>query len=226
MRRVYNNFEPSIDESGIIDLTVSFDGSWMKRGRTSSYGIGCVIEVLTGLVIDFGIFSVYCQSCAYATTRCGSRDTSEFKAWQETHEGCNCNYSGSFGGMEVEAAEMLWGSSVDRLNFRYTTILSDDDSWSYKRLCDLQPCGPDVTIEKEECVNHVAKRMGTALNKLASEGKKAGNILGGSGHGRLTQNTIKNLKKYNGRAIRTHPGDPEPGAHIDKVGTPLSKEPR
>jgi len=224
--------------------------------------------VLTGLVIDFSIFSLYCQSCAYATTRYGGRDTRDFKAWQETHEGCNCNYSGSSGGMEVEAAEMLWGRSVDRLKFRYTTIRSDGDSRTYKRLCDLQPYGPDVTIEKEECVKHFAKRMGTAHNKLASEGKKAGITLGGCSHARLTQNTIKNLTRYYGRTIRTHPGDldamrravfatffhslstneephhnhcppgrdswcffqralaigDKPGAHIDKVGTPLSKE--
>ena len=43
----------------------------------------------------------------------------------------------------------------------FTLAVSDGDSQTYKRLCDLQPYGPDFTIEKEECVNHIAKRMGT-----------------------------------------------------------------
>ena len=34
----------------IIDLAMSFDSSWMKRGHTSAYGIGCMIETVTGLV--------------------------------------------------------------------------------------------------------------------------------------------------------------------------------
>ena len=53
VRKVYKDLDPSIDESGVIDLTVSFDGTWMTRGHKSLYGIGCVVEVVTGLVIDF-----------------------------------------------------------------------------------------------------------------------------------------------------------------------------
>ena len=207
VRKVYQEFDPSVDESGVIDLTVSYDGSWMKRGRRSSYGIGCVIDVVTGLVIDFGIMSLYCQSCAYASKRFGGRKTKAFQKWQKKHRDCNCNYTGSSGGMEVEAAEMLWNRSLERHNFRYTTMLSDGDSRTHKHLCDLNVYGPAVPINKEECVNHVAKRMGTALRKLASEGKKAGTTLGGRGHGRLTQATITKLTGYYGKAIRSHPGN-------------------
>ena len=42
-------------------------------------------------------------------------------------------------------------------------------------------------------MNHVAKRMGTALRKLASEGKKSGTTLGGCGYGKLKQATIIKL---------------------------------
>ena len=49
--RSQSAFDPSIDASGVIDLTVSFDGSWMKGGHSSSYGIGCVIEVMTRCVL-------------------------------------------------------------------------------------------------------------------------------------------------------------------------------
>ena len=42
-----------IEEDDIIDLAVSFDGSWMTRGHKSLYGIGCVVDIVTGFVIDF-----------------------------------------------------------------------------------------------------------------------------------------------------------------------------
>ncbi|GFU11036.1 uncharacterized protein TNCV_344441 [Trichonephila clavipes] len=35
-------------EMGVLDITVSFDGSWQKRGYKSLYGIGVVIDLLTG----------------------------------------------------------------------------------------------------------------------------------------------------------------------------------
>ena len=53
----------------------------------------------------------------------------------------------------------------------FTLMISDGDSRSYKRLCDLQPYDPDITINKKECVNHVAKRMDMTLNKLVPEDK-------------------------------------------------------
>ena len=112
VRKVYHDSDPSIDESGVIDLAVSFDGSWMKRGHTSPYGVGCAIEVVTGLIVDFVVMSLYCQSCSYATTHYGGRDMSEFEEWYRAHTDCNCNSQGTSGGMEVEAAEKLWKRSV------------------------------------------------------------------------------------------------------------------
>ena len=106
VRKVYKDLDPSIDESGVIDLTVSFDGSWMTRGHKSLYGIGCIVEVVTGLVIDFAVLSLYCQSCSYASKRHGGKNTAGFQQWHERHTDCNCNYHGSSGGMEVAAAEI------------------------------------------------------------------------------------------------------------------------
>lgn len=52
------------DEDAVINISVSFDGTWHKRGFTSKYGIGVCIDVLTGLVIDFEVLSSYCHACA------------------------------------------------------------------------------------------------------------------------------------------------------------------
>ena len=32
------------DDNAMLDLTVSFDGTWMRRGHKSLYGVGFVVE--------------------------------------------------------------------------------------------------------------------------------------------------------------------------------------
>ena len=85
--------------------------------------------------------------------------------------------------------------------------MSDGDARTFKHLTEKKVYGDDVTIEKEECINHVGKRMGTALRKLATQTKKAGVTLGGRGQGKLTANAITQLTGYYGKAIRSHPND-------------------
>ena len=80
----------------------------MTHGHKWQYGIGCVIDVMTGLVIDLQAMSLYCQRCAYASTRHGGLNTRGFIEWFRTHEPeCNKNYEGSSRGMEMKAAELL-----------------------------------------------------------------------------------------------------------------------
>ncbi|GFT21865.1 uncharacterized protein TNCV_3179691 [Trichonephila clavipes] len=50
----------------VVDISVSFDGSWLTRGHTSLIGIACVIDILTCYVIDF---EVMCKFSA--TVLCG-----------------------------------------------------------------------------------------------------------------------------------------------------------
>ncbi|GFT27731.1 uncharacterized protein TNCV_3570961 [Trichonephila clavipes] len=64
-------------ETGVLDITVSFDGSWQKRGYKLLYGIGVVIDLLTGLVIDYEILSKYCTECT-AAVRDLSGDSPDF----------------------------------------------------------------------------------------------------------------------------------------------------
>ncbi|GFW85222.1 uncharacterized protein TNCV_3249621 [Trichonephila clavipes] len=44
--------------SAITDIDVTFDGTWLTRGHSSQIGVGCVINLLTGLVKDFEIIYV------------------------------------------------------------------------------------------------------------------------------------------------------------------------
>ncbi|ESO88659.1 hypothetical protein LOTGIDRAFT_165443 [Lottia gigantea] len=154
------------------------------------------IEVITGLVLDFHVVSTFCHACSFAKTKYGSGI--EFEEWYLKHKPhCNINFSGSSNAMEVEAAKVLWSRSLDS-GFRYSTLISDGDSKSYDHINNLKL----YNVEKQECINHVAKRMGTALRKLAKDGKKLGVVLGGKGQGKLTQTTINKLTIYYGKAIR------------------------
>ena len=69
-------------------------------------------------------------------------------------------------------------------------------------VCDAR----DVELQ-EECVNHVAKRLNTALRKLASSGKKAGVTLGGHVFGKLTGKKIETISRYYRMAVQAHPHD-------------------
>mgnify|MGYP000014596347 CR=1 FL=1 len=57
----------------------------------------------------------------------------------------------------------------------------------------------DITFEKHECVNHVAKRVATGL--VVKERKVKGVTLGGKQHGGLKHSTIKKLTNYYRAAI-------------------------
>ncbi|GFW23881.1 uncharacterized protein TNCV_945651 [Trichonephila clavipes] len=69
--------------------------------------------------------------------------------------------------MEVKAAEILWKRYIKNCGMRYVSILSDGDAKTYQHLSSLNLYGNCIKIAKEECINHVAKRLGTGLhNKI------------------------------------------------------------
>ena len=99
---------------------------------------------------------------------------------------------------------MLWLRSVQQFKLRYTTLLSDGDCKTFNVLQDLKPYGEGVQILKEECVNHVSKRLGTAMRNLVKDQKKGGVVLGGRGKGKLTDRAMKSLQLYYTKAIRSN----------------------
>ena len=184
------------DENGLIDIEVSFDGTWLTRGHKSHIGVGFVIEVYTGIIIDVAVLCNYCKVCDKG---------------KKKHR-CNKNYDGLAGAMEAEEARRLWERSVNH-NFRYITFVGDGDSKAYNAVCEMNDGnGPyeNIKVEKMECINHVHKRMGARLMRakaLASEliTTKTGKIMKKSvlgGQKMLTQKVIENLQSYYGKAIR------------------------
>ena len=96
------------DPSSSTEISVSYDGSWLTRGHTSKYGVGCIIYVLTGYVLDYAVLSKYCKSCTYAV-RDLDENSPEFSIWMEGHKDfCQKNHTASSNAMETFAAAQIW----------------------------------------------------------------------------------------------------------------------
>ena len=200
IKKAYKDIGIVPDEQGILDIAVSFDGSWQRRGHSSHNGMASVIELVTGLPLDHEVLSNFCGKCNIME----QSDSSE--EWKLKHSrNCLKNFEGSANAMEVECALRMWKRSIEKNSMRYTTMLCDGDSKSFDAISDAQAYGPDVVIKKEDCVNHISKRMGTALRNLVSEAKAKGSSV--SGKGKLTQQKILKIQNYYGRAIKDHHDD-------------------
>ena len=71
------------DASGILDIDVSYDGAWQRRGHSSHNGMGAVIDLITGLPLDFEILSNFCLKCKIAAEK------PEDPEWKAKHA-ANC----------------------------------------------------------------------------------------------------------------------------------------
>ncbi|XP_049520613.1 uncharacterized protein LOC119444577 [Dermacentor silvarum] len=100
--------------------------------------------------------------------------------------------------METEAALRIWRRTPSyETPLRLTKFLSDGDSKAYTAVAEVKVYG-ELVVDKEECTNHVAKRLGTALRKLPTRlprGEK------------LKDGTIQKLQNYYRIAITTNRGD-------------------
>lgn len=99
--------------------------------------------------------------------------------------------------MEAEAAVNIWKRSADT-NLHYVVMLSDGDSNSYPKLQQANVYGDAKPVIKEECINHVAKRLKNRLKKLVPDSTVddgAGNFvpLGGA-RGLLPEQYMERLK--------------------------------
>ncbi|GFU82908.1 uncharacterized protein TNCV_3514861 [Trichonephila clavipes] len=90
---------------------------------------------------------------------------------------------------------------------RYVSILSDGDAKTYQHLSSLNVYGSCIKIAKEECINHVAKRLGTGLRNKILEWRNKGITIGGRKEGNLKENTIVKLTNFYRKAIKDNAPD-------------------
>ena len=202
VREYYMDLSAEYNEATPLDISVSYDGSWHTRGHRSHYGIGAVIELQTGLVLDYEVLSTFCRKCVLHKKKC-IPDSKEDIDWRDEHkQSCNKNYDGSSNSMETEIAKRLWARSIQRHNMQYVGMLGDGDSKAYSAVLQMKPY--DVDVEREECINHAHKRMLTALKNVQQKEK-----LGGRGVGRLTLQKCVEFQSYYGKAIWNNTGSVE-----------------
>jgi len=208
MRRKVLTDSPDLASlSGPVDIEVSVDGTWQRRGYSSLYGVVLAIAAASGKVVDFAVKSRICISCQHHAKLDPNCD--EYKRWAEAHIAngeCSKNFDGSAKAIECTAAVEIWRRSVSLHNLRYTTFIGDGDSKSYPDVVADQPYGEDVEIVKSDCIGHVQKRLGAALRRKKKDcghhplcdGKTIG------GRGRLTDQLINKMQNYFGLALRNN----------------------
>ncbi|GFX93103.1 uncharacterized protein TNCV_140471 [Trichonephila clavipes] len=81
-REAHVKVDASLKNQEIIDVSVSYDGTWQKRGHTFNLRLGIIIDILSGLVLDFEVLSKYCHNCVVAGRDMGV-DSAEFHIWQK-----------------------------------------------------------------------------------------------------------------------------------------------
>ena len=205
LRNLLKAEDRDITDSSVLDVAVSFDGTWAKRGHTSLFGVVYVISVDSGEALDFEVLSRHCKVCSHLESS-KTIDPELYSTEIDLHKksgDCKINYDGSSSAMEMKGALRLWHRSLDKHNFRYTVMVSDGDSRAYMSVVNSNCYGEGITIEKIDCIGHVQKRMGKRLMNLKSvtKGKlKDGKPIGG--RSRLTESVIKRLQRYYGLAIR------------------------
>ena len=102
-------------------IAVSGDGTWRKRGFTSSVGVVTVMSLLSGKILDSEIMSKECRTCLINTRKAG---TVEYDIWWQGHRAqCQSNFQGSSGAMDPAGCVTIFKRSIDRSAMRYTHFL-------------------------------------------------------------------------------------------------------
>lgn len=146
--------------------------------------MGTFIEFYTGLVLDSVVLSNYCHGRIVGP----KEGDDSYSARNKTHA-CQKNTEANSGQMEVEAEFILFRHSLEKDDLRYTNIVCDGDSCTFRALCQDKTYG-FIPMKKEDCINHVKRRMGSTLRAFVTKSKKD-QLIGGKGG--LTQNLIKQL---------------------------------
>ena len=95
-----------VEPTEVINVAVTCDGTWSKRGFTATHGIVTIIAWESGQVLDFEIKSKRCNVCARQKE---GMDPEAFMEWWEGHQAfCGCDHFGSSPAIECEAATDLF----------------------------------------------------------------------------------------------------------------------
>ena len=131
--------------------TVVCDGEWNKRSKGHDYTakgcVGVIIDAFTKIVLYVGIKNKYCYICFRAVK----------KGENPVSHACFMNYKGPSKSMETDILVEGFRISEEMHGLQYLRYIGDGDSSVFYRLKQSVPYGS--FIEKEECANHVTKKL-------------------------------------------------------------------
>ena len=102
--------------------------------------------------------------------------------------------------MEVEAAKVIFGRSVSKYKLIYQTCLCDGGAKTIMAL-NMIPVYPQPVI-KENCVNHIAKRMKNGIMTLRKSLMGTKDSISGSKKGQVTEKFATKLTNYYATALQ------------------------
>ena len=202
-----------------VEVGVRYDGTWSKRGFTANYGLGFIISVDSGQVLDFEFLSKVCPECDK------NRDAGD--EWMAEHKAdCQRNHQGPSKSMEVVAAQNIWRRS-SAYNMKYKWMICDGDSASYNCIWDIygacENCHHSLSQRKQsangkadrdstesgmhddrccnrviklDCIGHIQKRMGRSLPKWKQQNGVAPWKKGNNNKSIIIKKHASNKQKY------------------------------
>lgn len=75
------------DSDGILNINVSFNGTWLTKGHKSHIGATFVMEINSGMAIDYEILINFCISCAIMKKK---KDKNSFEQWKISEHAGKC----------------------------------------------------------------------------------------------------------------------------------------
>ena len=133
--------------NALADTTVAIDGTWQRRGYSSLNG-AVIATSSNSKVIDYHVMTKYCKFCAAWESKKGSDD---YETWKAGHS-CSINHNSSAGAMESAGALEIFRRSASKNKLRYINYLGDGDTASFAKVQEAEPYGPNVRINKLECM--------------------------------------------------------------------------
>lgn len=147
---------PSFDKTlgEIINIIVSFDTGWSKRGNGRSYdslnGYSTIIGILSGKILDYATRNRKCKMCDLGHAK-------------DDHD-CRLNYEGSAKAMEADAGVQLVNHSkiLQECGLQVRVIIGDEDS---SIIAAVRKDKPDTNFHKLADKNHLTKNFSNELYK-------------------------------------------------------------
>ena len=144
----------------IINIIVSYDMGWSKRGNGKSYnslnGYGTIIGFLTGKVLDYATRNRKCKSCDLGIDK--------------KNHNCRLNFEGSAKAMEADVGAALINNSpiLKEVGCQVRVVIGDEDSSTMAAVRKENP----LVIHKLADKNHLVKHFVSELYVLAKTFKQ------------------------------------------------------